>query len=198
MENTHGLWPDRSCAPGRRRAEQAHKQFYGGIHDLRAPNVDDSARLATDADPVGARVGAQAVAYDGSSPPVRAAGPQPHKPQATVDDCIDCHGAFPHVPPPPGLLPPFGRFPIPGGFPMFRDLPGAIPSGPRNEGRKECELQERNDRRICGGQPTPQDRAICHASASNRRAYCDRRDGTIGHPALDTAKRLRGNPPLRR
>jgi hypothetical protein len=184
-----------------RRAERSYSEFYGGLRKLsqQASSAPSHSQFATGSDPASARDGAfQVAAYDAPAHSPRPAASGPRKPQATPDGCIDCHGAWPSVTPPPGMLPPFGKFPLPGGFPMFRDLPGAMPSGPRNEGRKECELQERTDRDICGRQPTPQDKAICHASATRRRAYCDTRDGTIGHPSLDTANRLRGNPRLRR
>ena len=157
----------------RRRAEYEHQQFYGGIHDLRELDSKSPGRFAS---------------HDGTAAPVQIAAQQARKPRATVGDCADCHGAWPSVPPPPGMLPPFGKLPIPRGFPTFRDVEGSMPSGPRNEGRKECEIQERRDRETCGRQPTPQDQAICHASATQRRAYCDLPNGTIGHPALDTAK----------
>jgi hypothetical protein len=183
-----------------RRAERSHKEFYGGLRNLReqaSPGADQS-QFSTGFDPAPTQDGAFQVAEYDAPARGRQASAQARKPQATVGDCLDCHGKLPPLSPNPWLPPPFGKLPLPDSLPMFRDLPGATPSGPRNEGRKECELQERNDRRICGRQPTPEYKAICHASASERRAHCDLRDGTIGHPALDTAKRLRGNPRLRR
>ena len=176
-------------------AEQKYRRFFGGPRASAdaIPDPTSPARVGW----VGTRdfnEGQHGSAMHGrSSSSLRTAAAPPRRaPQPTLGDCIDCHGILPPLSPLP-LPPPIGTLPLPsGGFPMFRDLPGSSPSGPRDGGRKECELQDRNDRRICGRQPTPQDQAICHASASERRAYCDRPDGTIGHPALDTAKRLRG------
>lgn len=183
-----------------RRADQSYDAFYGGLQNIRqsASPTPNRPRRASGFGSTARGSTSQVAAYDAGAVAPQWTWSGPRKPRATVDDCVDCHGRLPSPPQIPGMLPPFGKLPLPGGFPVFRDLPGATPSGPRNEGRKDCELQERNDRRICGRQPTAQDQAICHASASKRRANCNRPDGTIGDPALDTAKRLRGNPPLRR
>lgn len=174
-----------------RRLEQAHRQFYGGIHSLRAPNRDDSSRSAGDTDPISTKVGAQAAAYAESSHSDRPAGPR--RPQATVDDCIDCHGAWPSIPPPQGMLPPFGKFPLPGGFPTFRDLPGGAPPPPRREERKQCEMQENSDRGICSQQPTEQAKAVCYSNIAPRRDHCDQ-TGEIGIPSLFRARRKSGRP----
>lgn len=183
-----------------RRADQRYDAFYGGLQDIRQSASPPPDRLLR-ATGFGSttRDGTSRVAtHDAGAVAPQSTWSGPRKPRATIDDCVGCHGRLPSPPHIPGMLPPFGELPLPGGFPVFRNLPGATPSGPRNEGRKECELQDRNDRRICGRQPTAEDRARCHASASERRANCDRPGGTIGDPALDTANRLRGNPPLRR
>jgi hypothetical protein len=102
-------------------------------------------------------------------------------PAATVWNCPTCHGRLP-LPLPPQLQPL---------QPLFRDIPSYIPSGGAPDDRKQCDIQDRNDRRICGRQPLPQDKAICHASASVRWKHC-LRTGEVGTPPLDTAKRLRG------
>lgn len=180
-----------------RRADQARQQFYGGIRALREPDSPNLAnRLVRVNASDEAASASRVVVDDGSAAPVKATAFQGAKPQGRGENCLSCH--IPPPPPLPGMLPPFGKLPVPRGFPTFRDLKEGMPGGPRNEGRNECELQEKRDRDICGRQPTMQDKAICHASASERRAYCEKPGGTIGHPALDTAKRLRGTPPLRR
>jgi hypothetical protein len=186
--------PDETEGERRQRSEQAHKQFYSGIHDLREPS-DGSASVARAADPFGkADSRSQAVAYDGrSSAPTRAVAVQGHKPKATVDDCAGCHGAWPHAPPPPGMLPPFGRLPIPGGFPMFRDLPGGAPHPPRREDRKQCEMQENSDRGICSQQPTEAAKAVCYSNIVERREHCNE-TGEIGIPSLFRARRKSGRP----
>lgn len=179
-------------AERRRRAEQAQQQFYGGIHDLREPNHDDSVAPATDADSYGHRGGwAQTAAYDRSEPPIRVAAAQARKPQATVGDCIDCHGLLPPISPTPGMLPPYGKFPIPRGFPLFRDLPGGAPPPPRREERKQCEIQERRDVGICSQQPTEAAKAECYSNIPKRRYHCDQ-TGEIGEPDLFTARRKSG------
>lgn len=105
----------------------------------------------------------------------------------TPGSCVNCHG---HIPLPP-LPPPFGPFPWPiGPFPSFRNIPGARPERPDRD-RKQCEIQAQNDDRICGSQPRPEDVAVCRASASERRARCQK-SGEVGTPPLDTAKRIRG------
>jgi hypothetical protein len=63
--------------------------------------------------------------------------------------------------------------------------------------RKQCDIQLRNDGRICGRQPDDEAKAICRASATRRYSHCGV-TGEVGEPALDTAKRLQGDPPIRR
>ncbi len=98
---------------------------------------------------------------------------------ANVGNCVGCHQGLPPVPVPLPLVP------------LFRGIPSFSSSGGAPDDRKQCEIQDRNDRRICGRQSFPQDKAICHASASVRWKNC-LRTGDIGDPPLDTVKRLRG------
>lgn len=186
--------PDEIEEERQRRTDQAHKQFYDGIHDLREPS-DGSAHPAANASPfVRGDSTPQAVVDDEWSPaPTRAVALLGRKPRATVDDCAGCHGAWPHVSPPPGMLPPFGRLPIPGGFPMFRDLPGGAPPLPRREDRKQCEMQENSDRGICSQQPTEAAKAVCYSNIVPRREHCNE-TGEIGIPSLFRAKRKSGRP----
>jgi hypothetical protein len=53
-------------------------------------------------------------------------------------------------------------------------------------------MQERQDRGICAQQPTERAKAVCNASATERRAWCDNHEGEIGKPRLDTAYRKDG------
>jgi mono/diheme cytochrome c family protein len=98
--------------------------------------------------------------------------------------CSSCHGYTPDTLPPVG-----GRSPSP-----TDSSPGLGGSGRSNPGRrqpKQCDLQYESDSRICGRQPSPQDIAICRASASERLGYCIRTNGEVGQPPLDTARRFR-------
>jgi hypothetical protein len=106
-------------------------------------------------------------------------------PHAADENCVGCHGRLPRPP----LPPPFGTFPFPSG-PLFRDVPNS-PPGAGGSDRKQCEIQAQSDDRICGSQPRPKDIAICRASASRRRAHCQR-SGEVGFPSLDTAGRIGG------
>ena len=99
---------------------------------------------------------------------------------ATAWNCPTCHTALPL---PPQLQPL---------APLLRNFPRSSSSGGAPDDRKQCEIQDRNDRRICGRQPYPEDKAICHASASVRWKNC-LRTGHVGDPPLDTAKRMRGS-----
>jgi hypothetical protein len=101
--------------------------------------------------------------------------------------CPTCHGV---VPPPSSLPPPTLPFPW-SGISMFRDGSASPPPQSSPDDRKQCDIQDRNDRRICGRQPLPEDKAKCHASASVRWKNC-LRTGDLNDPPLDTAKRLRG------
>jgi len=93
--------------------------------------------------------------------------------------CSGCHYGFPLLPVPLPLVP------------LFRDIPKFSPSGGAPDDRKQCEIQDKNDRQICGRQPFPEDKAKCNASATVRWKTC-LRTGDAGDPPLDTAKRLRG------
>lgn len=98
--------------------------------------------------------------------------------------CSSCHGYTPET------LPPVGGRPL---FPPNTSprSGGSGRSEPDRRRPKQCELQYESDSRICGRQPSPQDVAICRASASERLGYCLRTNGEVGSPPLDTARRLR-------
>lgn len=103
-------------------------------------------------------------------------------------------------------FPPWGRLPILGCANCHDPQSGALlPNGPtppppihspRSSGaggyrpdggdKKECEQQRESDSKICGRLPYPEYVAICRGTASERYAYCRRRDGTIGFPQLET------------
>ncbi len=107
-----------------------------------------------------------------------------------VPGCANCHGYTPET------LPPFGgHFPFPPGVSPRSGSSGgsggSTPSEPRRDGRGQCEMQDRNDRGICVQQPTERAKAVCHETATERRAYCDR-TGLIGEPNLYTARRKSG------
>jgi hypothetical protein len=175
----------------RRRAEQNYSAFYGGLQNLRQPASPTPNRLRSANDFASTDRGgtSQVAAYDVGAPQSTTSGAR--KPKATVDDCVDCHGRLPSPPQIPGMLPPFGKLPLPGGFPFFRDLPGGAPPPPRRGERKQCEMQERSDRGICSQQPTEPAKAVCNESAFRRRVHCDR-TGEIGEPGLSTARRESG------
>jgi hypothetical protein len=101
--------------------------------------------------------------------------------------CQSCHGYTPETLPSYG-----GHSPFPPNYSPRSGSSGGSSPRPRRDEHEQCEIQDQNDRRICGNQPMPQDRAICHASATQRRAHCDRFD-ELEYPALDTAKRLTGH-----
>jgi hypothetical protein len=104
----------------------------------------------------------------------------------TVWNCPTCHGRFP-IPIPPQLLPL---------QPLFRDIPpssgGASTPEPYRDRHPQCEMQERQDRGICAQQPTAPAKAVCNASATDRRVWCDQHAGEIGSPDLITAYRKDG------
>lgn len=95
--------------------------------------------------------------------------------------CANCHGYTPDTLPPVG-----GHSPLPPSH--SRRSGGAGGSGgsePRPE-KRECALQYARDSTICGRLRHPSDIAICRSTASDRRAYCNKPDGTIGVPHLET------------
>lgn len=181
-----------------RKTAQNYNAFYGGLQGLREPEFEsEHSGVASETQLPQRSSGGYQLAANAASPAPTPPG-QLRKPQATIKDCVNCHDILPPLSPNPWLPPPVGTFPLPPGIlPSFRR--GSSGGGSSPDGsKKECAIQERRDRGICGRQPMEVDRALCHASATRRRSYCDLPDGTIGHPALDTAKRLRGEPPLRR
>ncbi len=106
--------------------------------------------------------------------------------------CANCHGYT------PATLPFYpGTAPLPSNS-SFRSngAGGPPPSRSNGNGRKQCDFQDRNDRAICSSQPDAQSRAICNKSATDRYAYCQS-TGEVGHPSLDTYRRLQGYPPRR-
>ena len=126
------------------------------------------------------------------------AAPAPSRWPIPVPGCASCHG--PRQPPtPPPSLP---RPPADDPWTYYPDISRRSGSGwgtsPERSGddRKQCEIQQRRDTEICGRQP--QDvRRPCRASAMERYQLC-LRTGRVDDPALDTAKRLDGEPPIRR
>jgi hypothetical protein len=100
---------------------------------------------------------------------------------ANVGNCVGCHQGLPPVPVPLPLVP------------LFRGTPSFPSSGQPHDDRKQCEMQDRNDRGICYQQPTNRAKAVCNQMATKRREYCDR-TGIIGEPNLFTARRKSGRP----
>lgn len=104
-----------------------------------------------------------------------------------VRGCGNCHGYT------PGTLPPVGgHSPFPPNYsPRSGNSDGSSTPQPRRDERKQCEIQERNDRGICSQQPTEPAKAVCNTSATERRVHCDA-TGEIGEPDLYTARRRSG------
>jgi hypothetical protein len=104
-----------------------------------------------------------------------------------VPGCANCHGYR------PGTLPPVGgHSPFPPSYsPRSGNSDGSSTPQPRREERRQCEAQERDDRGICSQQPTEPAKAVCNASATERRVHCDA-TGEIGEPDLYTARRKSG------
>lgn len=100
---------------------------------------------------------------------------QPAAPPGIVN-CPTCHGRVPSPLPLPIPL-------LPGG-PFFRDTPSGRSGGSPRRRFPQCDVQYENDSEICGGLPTPEARARCWPSASERKAYCLSHDGEIGWPML--------------
>lgn len=105
-----------------------------------------------------------------------------------INGCFNCHdtrtgdllpGSAP-TPRPPTFSPRYGG----GGG-------GGSTPQPRRDEPTQCEIQERSDRGICGQQPTEPAKAVCNASATERRRHCDV-TGEIGEPDLYTARRKSG------
>lgn len=101
----------------------------------------------------------------------------------TVWNCPTCHGRLPL---PPQIQPL---------QPLFRYFPPSSGSSSPQPGRDpypQCEKQERADRGICAQQPTEPAKAVCNASATDRREWCETHQGEIGSPDLFTARRKDG------
>ncbi len=103
-----------------------------------------------------------------------------------VQGCANCHGYTPSTLPPAG-----GHFPFPPNVAPRTGNPGGASPQPRRD-FPQCEMQERRDRGICAQQPTEPTKAVCNASATERRVWCDDHDGEIGRPDLFTARRKSG------
>ena len=101
----------------------------------------------------------------------------------SVPSCQNCHGYTPSTLPPVGGHFPFGISPRSGGS----GGSGGDGSRPPRERYPQCDVQGDLDAKICGRQPTPRDKAICHESAFDRRVYCQR-TGEVGFPDLKTAR----------
>lgn len=104
-------------------------------------------------------------------------------------NCSTCHAPLPLPPllPLPPQLQPL--------VPLLRSIPppwGGPAPEPRRDKYPQCETQERQDRGICAQQPTEPAKAVCNASATDRRVWCDEHQGEIGFPDLTTAKRRDG------
>jgi len=104
-------------------------------------------------------------------------------------NCSTCHAPLPLPPllPLPPQLQPLA--------PLLRNIPpswGGPAPEPRREKYPQCEMQERQDRGICAQQPTEPAKAVCNASATDRRVWCEEHQGEIGSPILTTAKRRDG------
>jgi len=97
--------------------------------------------------------------------------------------CASCHLPPPLPPQLQPLWPLFRRGSSEGGRPA---------SEPRREKYPQCERQERQDRGICAQQPTKPAKAVCNASATERRVWCEENQGTTGSPDLYTARRRDG------
>jgi hypothetical protein len=125
----------------------------------------------------------------------------PSRSPIPVPGCASCHGPS-QSPVTPSSAPP---------FPPGADDPWTFyPNISRRDGRgwgtspsrsgddhPQCEIQLRSDGSICGSQPDDEGKAICRASATKRYSHC-LYTGEVGNPALDTYKRLQGEPPIRR
>ncbi len=104
-------------------------------------------------------------------------------------NCSTCHAPLPLPPllPLPPQLQPL--------VPLLRSIPplwGGPAPEPRRDKYPQCEIQERQDRGICAQQPTEPAKAVCNASATDRRVWCEEHQGEIGSPDLTTAKRRDG------
>jgi hypothetical protein len=194
----------------RQRAEQAYNAFFGqsgeGQSDSSTAGADDDTGSVDLSQPMWTQVGPNrwrsapttedqppqgaSAASDASYQLAAAASPSfwdywsPH-------GCAGCHGYT------PGTLPPIGgQSPFPPTYsPRTGDGGGSGGAfGQPREKFPQCEMQERQDRGICAQQPTEPAKAVCNASATERRVWCDHHQGEIGTPSLDTARRKSGRP----
>lgn len=163
-----------------RRADQSYDAFYGGLQNVRqsASPTASRPRRASGFGSTGRGSTSQVAAHDATAVAPQWTWSGPRKPRATVDDCVDCHGRFPSPPQIPGMLPPFGKLPLPGGFPMFRRPSGGTPEGRRK--LPQCDMQYESDSEICRKAKS----RTCWENAAERLAYCTSHDGEIGSPPL--------------
>jgi hypothetical protein len=106
--------------------------------------------------------------------------------------CANCHGYTPGTPSPIG-----GQSPFPPNFSPYARGTGSSGGGgssqPERPERPQCEMQERRDRGLCAQQPTEKAKAVCNATATDRRVRCDE-TGDLDEPPLFRARRKNGRP----
>jgi hypothetical protein len=193
----------------RKASEQAYNAFFDQSGETQAdPQTADDHASATSADavqPMWRQVGpnrwrsdstvpgrppqGENISPDGSYQLAAAASPG-FWDYWGYHGCQNCHGYTPQTLPPVGG---HGLFP-PNYSPRIGGGSGGSSPEPRREKYPQCEMQERQDRGICAQQPTEPAKAVCNASATERRAWCDNHQGEIGTPRLDTAYRKSGRP----
>jgi hypothetical protein len=192
----------------RQRAEQAYNTFFsqsgGDQSDSSAAEADDDTGLDLSqatwiqvgpnrwrSNPASAAQAPQGAGapLDGSYQ-VAAAAPPGFWDYWSPRGCASCHGYT------PGTLPPIGgQSPFPPTYSPRAGGGGAGgSSGQPREKYPQCEMQERQDRGICAQQPTEPAKAACNASATERRVWCERHEGEIGSPPLNTARKKSGRP----
>lgn len=191
----------------RQRAEQAYNAFFGQRGDTPSDPTADDGDDAPSPDPTRptwTQVGPSRWRSDASSPDhprqvtdastdgsyqLAAATSPSFWDYWSPQGCASCHGYT------PGTLPPIGgQSPRPPTY-SPRSGGGAGSGGSSGQPRQrypQCEMQERQDRRICAQQPNERAKAVCNASATDRRSWCDNHEGEIGTPDLKTAYRKDG------
>jgi len=186
----------------RRQAEQAYNAFFGqpeGVQsDSPTDGSDDDTGSVDDSQATWTQVGPSRW----RSSPASAAGAPPdgsHQVAAAASPafwdywsprgCASCHGYTPRTLPPIG-----GQSPFPPTYSPRTGSGGGSggTSGQPRDKYPQCEMQERQDRGICAQQPTDRAKAVCNASATDRRSWCDNHEGEIGTPDLKTAYRKDG------
>ena len=163
---------------GNGRADGATGLAWTAIGDNRWRGV----RLSADDQPA-----RQMVAGMQGRAPLATAPPRGFWDYWGVPGCANCHGHTPDTLPSAGGHSPFP----PNVYPRSGDTNGSSGAGPGRKDRKQCEIQEANDRRVCSQQPTADAKAVCNATATDRRVHCDD-TGEIGDPDLFTARRKSG------